>query len=523
MKQFVQNREGASSQMHLAKRSLTPQPKTHRDRTVQPQEDAGPRPRAGSQDGRDRNNTNRQEAAKLKLPVPNTIGKLPSNNLHIAEHDVAEVEAAIAHHKSSRTVPHMQAPHQPIVSAFDDTQSIHFDDSTSIADDLDSQMDMDFDPRQRRNSSHPPRTSSVQQYNNLYEEQPAVSLQRAGRPAVGWQVMVDAERHRHGRPSKYGTQLDDGSLDYTSTDQRYDEGYDPEGEYAEGPGPLENTPSRTRGPLNPTPVRDLKKSIAKTGPRQPVPEEPPSPPLPTKRKPLSEVGLNEVAELPLHPHVNRFKTFKASDDNTFAEPSKETHSTLQAPQQGHPSNIQQPAFSSKESSYHESSSEEDQPLSTDSSNTTPSLKRSHHSRDLDFDPETLPTKTLADLDAIPFTVDPSAPPPQPALDANGNPMTLSAKLTNLTKMRPEDQRQLFKSQTDEEREQTATWFLEKFQSDMQKLMAVRLERRKIALKFELEVKKRERRVQVKRADVDRELEGLRRGGVELIGGKAPAK
>jgi hypothetical protein len=252
-------------------------------------------------------------------------------------------------------------------------------------------------------------------------------------------------------------------------------------------------------------------------------EEPPSPPLPKQRKPLGDVGLSISTELPHQQYVNRFKVYKTLENNMPAE-SAETNNQSSHASQSRPPNIQPPPFSSKVSSYHESSSEEDQlPPVTESDLRGQTSTRPGPEQGLDFDFETLKTKTIADLDAIPFTSDPSDPEIQPALDMNGTPVTLSVKLSNLTKVATEDQRRLFKSLTDSERAQTATWFLDKFQSDAQKLMAVRIERRKVALRFELEVKKRERRIETKKADVDEELAGLKKGGGELIGGKTGAK
>lgn len=375
---------------------------------------------------------------------------------------------------------------------------------------------MHFLSRQRRNSPDSPRASSIQNPYRIYEERPPVPFERPGPIASlgNWQVEVDDERRRQGERPIYGTRFDEGIAEYTNSGEGHDEGYEPDGDFAEVSRSWDNTPSRTRTGPEFEPIKALKKINVKPGIRRADYAEPLSPPLPTKKHHTDESGPRDAAGQPLHHNVNRFKIGKPPDGDNLDDPSKETQP---------PPNIPQPAFSSKVSSYHESSSEEDQPHRADTPNGTPALKRSHQDRDLDFDSGVLQTKTIADLDAIPFTVDPSAPPPQPAVDANGNPMTLFAKLTNLTKMRPEDQRQLFKSQTDEEREQTAVWFLEKFKSDMKKLMAVRLERRMIAMRYELEVKKREKRVQVKKADVDRELEGLRKGGVELIGGKAAAR
>ncbi|KAG9780241.1 hypothetical protein KCU88_g3783, partial [Aureobasidium melanogenum] len=569
MKQFIQNREGSNAQANLAKRSLTPQPKGHGERggLGESREEAGRKPRATSRDGKGLSNAKRQEAAmKLKLPIPNTINKRQSDHPYVSEQDVAEVASAIAQNRSSRTVPNMQAARQltsekpVVVSAFDDTQSIHFDDSTSIAaDHQDASMIPHF---HARNSPAPLRSSTMQQPpHRRHEEQPypgpVVHHEREAFPG-DWRAEADAERQRHGEPPQYNTRYhnDTGHIVEEYMYQEEDEGYDPDGDYAEPS--WENTPSRTRTvpAESRTIVSNLKKSnnVKSAAVRHALQEEPLSPPLPVKRNPLTEITRHNdsVEPHPLHHNnVNRFKVggkVPSSGEtggagghmgNLPKEPlAPTTTSSLPA---ARTSNIPQPAFSSKVSSYHESSSsEEDQAfeqpeasVDTDNNIAPPSslsnaaaLKRPYpyQEHELDFSPELLSQKTIAELDAIPFTTDPSAPPPEPALDANGNPMTLSAKLTNLNKMRPEAQRQLFKSQTDDEREQTAAWFLDKFQQDMQKLMAVRLERRKIALRFELEVKKRERRVQVKKNDVDRDLEGLRKGGVELISGRhTPAK
>ncbi|KAL2443663.1 hypothetical protein ABEF95_009577 [Exophiala dermatitidis] len=564
MKQFIQNREGGNAQANLAKRSLTPQPKSHSERAGpgESREEAGRKPRGTSRDGKGLSNAKRQEAAmKLKLPIPNTIHKRQSDHPYVSEQDVAEVASAVAQNRSSRTVPNMQAARQSVVvSAFDDTQSIHFDDSTSIAEDhQDTPMMPHF---HARNSPAPLRSSTMQQPpHRRHEEHPAPVIHHEREAFPGdWRAEADAERQRHGEPPQYNTRYHNDTHNVIA-EYMYDnddEGYDPDGDYAEVSPSWENTPSRTRtvpAAESRTIVSNLKKNnnVKSAAVRHALQDEPPSPALPVKRDPLTEITSHDdsVEPHPLHHNnVNRFKVggkLPSSEEtggsgghmgNQSKEPPPPTTSSLPA---ARTSNIPQPAFSSKVSSYHESSSSEedqavDQPepsVVTDNNVAPPSslsnaaaLKRPYpyQEHELDFSPEVLSQKTIAELDAIPFTTDPAAPPPEPALDANGNPMTLSAKLTNLNKMRPEAQRQLFVSQTDDEREQTASWFLDKFQQDMQKLMAVRLERRKIALRFELEVKKRERRVQVKKNDVDRDLEGLRKGGVELISGRhTPAK
>lgn len=339
----------------------------------------------------------------------------------------------------------------------------------------------------------------------------------------GWQAEVDAERHLQGEPPRYGKHVN--HLDATSmnNNEGYDDGYEPDGEYPEDEAVWDNTPSRTRMLPEPKATPFLSKEIVKNESRKIVLEEPPSPPLPKQRKPVGDVALSINTELPHQQYVNRFKLYKTLENNSPTKLAETTKpSRHDGPQPGAPK-VHPPPFSSKVSSYHESSSEEDQIPPAGGPDSLGNSKRIDPDHDLDFDLEELKTKAIADLDATPFTSDPSVPPIPPALDMNGNPVTLTAKLTNLTKIGHEDQRQLFRSLTDAERAQAATWFLEKFQAEVQKLTAIRIERRKIALRFELEVRKREKRIETKKADVDQELAGLKKGGGELIGGKAGAK
>jgi hypothetical protein len=339
---------------------------------------------------------------------------------------------------------------------------------------------------------------------------------------------VDKEKRLHGQ---FGPSLDAyrGHSEYI--DQLYGEaegeGYDEAGEYADKePRLWEDTPSRprpgTETRLSPRPKPDT--------PKQQVPpsmtDEPDSPPLPTRRGDLPQPLTTE----PQPQVVNRFKIRQLLDTHTPIDQPKAnnntttTNTTILEPQP----RAHNPPFSSKVSSYHDSSSEEDQPADDEPStkppsitSTTPSsgIKRPHESMELDYDVEALKTKTFTDLDSIPFSMDPALPPPQAVLDSNGNTMSLGAKLTNLSKMRPDDQKQLFRTQTDAEREETATWFLDKFRDDMQKLLRARAERRKVALRFEMLVKMRERKVTVKKADVQAELDALKKGGGELIAGR----
>jgi len=74
-------------------------------------------------------------------------------------------------------------------------------------------------------------------------------------------------------------------------------------------------------------------------------------------------------------------------------------------------------------------------------------------------------------------------------------------------------------QAEQRPEETAAWFLERFRDDMQALMRARAERRKVALRFEMLVKMRDRKVVLKTADVQAELDALKKGGGELIAGR----
>lgn len=164
--------------------------------------------------------------------------------------------------------------------------------------------------------------------------------------------------------------------------------------------------------------------------------------------------------------------------------------------------------------------------------TGPSLARQSQRKralnEVDYDPDKFATMVYADLDKVAFSTDPRAPPPDPAIGPGGHSMTLEQRLANLTRMQPEDQKALFRSLGDTENEQTGQWFVQQFGDSLKGLMQTRVERRKVALKYELEARKRQKEVEVKAADIDEELRALRQGGGELIKGrgspapKAPA-
>ncbi|KIW32775.1 uncharacterized protein PV07_04298 [Cladophialophora immunda] len=518
-KQYIQNRESVSHQGRPEKRSLTPQPNSGRERSQQRQDEARRRVQQGSHGKENSEAISRRDAAKLKLDVPNTLTISSSKHAQPAGHGAAPEPAVAQPNIFARPAPSIERHH----NAFDDTQSIHFDDSMSVADEKTGRTKPSFSFN--HGGSMPPLWN-----NDLPVHPPAHHLEGSkllfgereripGLPA-DWQAQSDAERLRRGFDAVHGARFSH-NIDHAKYGKvDHEEGSDQDGDIDEGTSIVENTPSRTRmGPVAKTTSKPGKEKAK----RSHRPEELGSRPSPNHRKSLSDVAPAVVVEPSSRQQINRFNVYKSLETDPETTLPDSLRQTIQIPQP-HASLVHPPAFSSKMSSLHESSSDEEQPLAATTSESPRLGSKRHRSElDLDFELEVLKGKTMADLDAIPFTVDPRWSAPDPAVDANGTPMTLPAKLTNLTKMRPEDQRNLFKSLTDAEREQTAEWFVEKFKADMHRLMAVRLERRKIALRFELEVKKRERQVEVKRGDVDEELAGLKKGGGELIRGKSPAK
>jgi hypothetical protein len=164
-------------------------------------------------------------------------------------------------------------------------------------------------------------------------------------------------------------------------------------------------------------------------------------------------------------------------------------------------------------------SDSDQPAVT-ANQASNAAKRPY--AELDYDLETLHSKTYASLTQETFLTDPRIPPPAPQVDGSGNYVALPQRLARLPKMHQQDQANLFRSLTDAENEEVGKWFLTTLQEDLNKLMERRLERRKISLRYEMEVQKREAAVQRKRQDVEGELTELKSGGGKLIEGRTGA-
>ncbi|KAK5056078.1 hypothetical protein LTR84_012629 [Exophiala bonariae] len=524
---FVQNRESANSHASLTTRSITPQPQEQRNRSRQKhgRTQNESRARSNSHNGASgKRHIFAHDPESLKLQIPNTLRKTVSA---IPQNDPNDTGRG----SSASAVAKTRTSRQHEISAFDDTQSIHFDDSTSI---LDDDVDLTLQFGHESNERFPLEPSkTVHREGHGRPRQDHVKKPLAlGHNALlsgDWRAQVEKEKRLQ---RQFGPSLDAHHGHAGYIDQAYgdahNERYEEDVEFADKePYVWQDTPSRPRPgietKLSPRPkIDDSKQNHV----RPSIADEPESPPLPTRKADL----LQHAPVEPLPEVVNRFKVRQPlGADSPIDQPAADNNNTKTSILQPQPRTHTNPPFSSKVSSYHESSSEEDQAADDEPSTNPPSVtstlpasgtKRPHDAIDIDYDAETLKTKTLAELDGIPFTLDPSLPTPQPALDSNGNAMSLSAKLTNLTKMRAEDQTQLFRVQTDAEREETAMWFLDKFRDDMQKLLRARVERRKVALRYEMLVKMRERKVTVKKADVQSELDALKKGGGELIAGRA---
>jgi hypothetical protein len=136
--------------------------------------------------------------------------------------------------------------------------------------------------------------------------------------------------------------------------------------------------------------------------------------------------------------------------------------------------------------------------------------------ELDYDPQVLKTMSYADLDKEPFGNDPRASDMTPPVDEHGISLTLQRRLGNLSRMKEEDVRALFLTQKDQEWQDTGTWFMKQFERQMRLLMEIRQERRMTALKFEMEVKRRQTLVAAKTGDVEQELRYLKTGGKDLM-------
>lgn len=144
-------------------------------------------------------------------------------------------------------------------------------------------------------------------------------------------------------------------------------------------------------------------------------------------------------------------------------------------------------------------------------------KRPHSEvESLDYDPFVLKTMTYADLERVMYTTDPRTPASKPTVDTHGLALALPDKLANMSRMQQVDIKSMFETQTDAERQETGAWFVAEMTEMMKNVVKVRVERRKLALGFEMEARRRQKLVEMKTAELEGELKGLKTGGGELI-------
>ena len=334
----------------------------------------------------------------------------------------------------------------------------------------------------------------------------------------GWQQEADAGRRHSGRPPKYGdaTNPADRFLpppedDDLSSDDDLGDDLTKEDIHSL----REGTPSRamnvpvlkSHGPPN---IKSKGKKQVQIAPQSTC-------------TPI--VPREERSSSPLPGQDNSAKTNMAHQPQ-LQQSSVARHKDYrqQLPQGDPPQPIPEPTKqssfqASKVSAFHDASEEEQLP---EQKAPVREVKNKRPHDDIDYNPQELRDKAYGDLDRVPFLTDPRAPNPSPATGMDGNPVPLTRKLTSLNQMKQKDQTALFQSLTDEENEEAGQWFVQQFQDGLKKLMERRLERRKIALKYEFEAKKRETIVQAKMGDVGDELQQLRKGGGELIKDKSVA-
>ena len=380
-----------------------------------------------------------------------------------------------------------------------------------------------YNPVQERNTPHLQHAPAFATAGDLYLQGHGAERDTEEEMDIpeDWRREADAERVRQGVNPVHTTYAAHNVQSDSQAGEDHDEAPEQDGGVDEQSF-LQNTPSRTSLILE---RRPLSKGRAEAATKVLKFQEPGQGASIKHRKSLSNIEQKIPVQVSLRQQPDRFHVRKPHEMKLKTERSRSPERQIHAPQPVLPQGLPA-AFHSKGSSLHESSSEEDRPVQprvVQSPQPQLGTKRPHPSHEVDLDPEDLQKTTVAELDKIRFPKDPRLPTPPPAVDSNGTPLSFSGKLHNLSKMRPEDQSMLFKSLTDTEREQTADWFLDKFRTEMQALMDVRIERRKIALKFEMEVRQRDRQVQTKRQDVEHELSELKKGGDELVKARSPSK
>jgi hypothetical protein len=357
----------------------------------------------------------------------------------------------------------------------------------------------------------------------LYSNEIGYDVGDAGFGAEDVLAEIDRERMNQGLPPKFTDQSgQQGIPDHAELDEHYDEDdddnieADPENETS-----VLNTPSHGRGVSE---VPNVGRESARAIKQEANTMEHVFAAHQVQHK-VSRSELLPAANT--HPSLEdqqkRFMASKGLDlypqqlpvQHLQEQPQQQVHQPQPRRAHGRQSALSK-ISSLQESSASEEEEEEQVIQPTTAAVQETGTKRPLPDNDLDYDLPTLHEMTMTQLDSIPFLTDPRHPGPSSTIDASGQSPSLTTKLSNLTRMQQADQILLFRSLTDAERTETAEWFLSKFENDMQRLTEVRVARRKIALKYEMEVRKRDRATRCMMEGVQAELDGLRKGGEELV-------
>lgn len=151
-------------------------------------------------------------------------------------------------------------------------------------------------------------------------------------------------------------------------------------------------------------------------------------------------------------------------------------------------------------------------------------KRSHDwTIQPEYSLEEMRCKKLSDFQEEPFLSSPKVKNKH-LDDSRQHEASFAFRLLKLSEYTQDEQRKIFQAQNDEEWIETGQWFVDRFQEDLENLLAVRLERRKIALKYEDKLRRRQKEVELAQSGVEKELRELESGGGELIRNrKAPSR
>ncbi|RMD39835.1 hypothetical protein DV735_g5311, partial [Chaetothyriales sp. CBS 134920] len=208
-------------------------------------------------------------------------------------------------------------------------------------------------------------------------------------------------------------------------------------------------------------------------------------------------------------------------DDPLHELSRETPSRTGTT----PSNKKQPAKVAASSDEGAADSDAQNPFAPSAAGT----KRTHE--EIDYDRDELAGKSYTDLDKVPFLTDPRAPPPTAEAEAEETTGSaehpsgqrrpdLDKQLEKLSELAPADQVQLLQSLGEAENEQAGAWFAAWFGESVKQVQQLRLQRRKTALKYEMEARKRQRAVEAKMAQCEAQLADMKQAGSKLVAGRS---